>query len=211
MARVIGGTPADPWERQVKKELQMQLPESWVVICDISYSWRENSGFIRDGQADFAILVPHRGLVILEVKGSRGVSVSASGEWMLTKRNGDEISIAPPPEQATKNLHNLTTKLADLLGYKNFPGLFGWMVVYPNGLVKGPLEMYHPNSVVSKRDMGSLKKVILASLTDRGSDRTGNQFDLNLMNKCATFLVNGNFVVEHIDTNLDADETERCL
>ena len=56
--------------------------------------------------------------------------------------------------------------------------------------------------------MGSLRKVILATLDDRGDDKTGQSFDRDLMERCATFLVNGNFIVEPTDTSLDADETE---
>ena len=74
--------------------------------------------------------------------------------------------IAPPPKQATRNSHNITKKLADLLGFDSFI-LFGWIVAYPNGNVVGPLDTHHPNSVLSKRHMTSLKKAVLATLGER--------------------------------------------
>lgn len=207
MARIIGGSPSDRWERVVKRELQRQLPDDWIVVCDVSYSWREEAGYIRDGQADFVVLVPDKGLVVIEVKGSRGISVTDDGDWLLIKRDGSKQKITPPPEQATRNSHNLTRKLANLLELKFFPGLFGWVVVYPNGNVTVPLDMYHPNSVVSKRDIGSLKNVVLTTLRDRGSESLGTQFNRSTADICGKFLVNGNFIVEPTDTELESDET----
>lgn len=176
-------------------------------MCDVSYSCREEAGYIRDGQADFVVLAPDRGLVVVEVKGSRGISVTDDGDWLLMKTDGSREKITPPPKQATRNSHNLTSKLADLLGYKHFPGLFGWIVVYPNGNVTGSLDLYHPNSVVSKRDIGSLKKIVLTTLQDRGADRVGKQFSKSLVDRCGKFLVNGNFIVEPVDTELESRET----
>jgi|OM-RGC.v1.001290349 hypothetical protein len=207
VARVIGGSPSDRWEKVVKRELQRQLPDDWIVVCDVSYSCREEAGYIRDGQADFVVLVPEKGLVVIEVKGSTGISVTDAGDWLLIKRDGSKQKITPPPEQATRNSHNLTSRLADLLGHKFFPGLFGWVVVYPNGKVTGALDMYHPNSVVSKRDIGSLKKVVLTTLRDRGPESLATQFSRSLAEKCGKFLVNGNFIVEPTDTELESEET----
>lgn len=207
MAKVIGGSPSDRWEQVVKRELQRQLPDDWIVVCDVSYSWREEAGYIRDGQADFVVLAPNKGLVVIEVKGSRGISVTDGGDWLLHKRDGSKQKITPPPEQATRNSYNLTSKLADLLGHKFFPGLFGWVVVYPNGNVTGPLDMYHPNSVVSKRNLGSLKKIVLTTLRDRGPESLAVQFNRSLAEKCGKFLVNGNFIVEPTDTELESEET----
>ncbi len=207
MARVIGGSPSDRWEKVVKSELQRQLPDDWIVVCDVSYSCREEAGYIRDGQADFVVLVPEKGLVVIEVKGSTGISVTDAGDWLLIKRDGSKQKITPPPEQATRNSHNLTSRLADLLGHKFFPGLFGWVVVYPNGNVTGALDTYHPNSVVSKRDIGSLKKIVLTTLRDRGPESLATQFSRSLAEKCGKFLVNGNFIVEPTDTELESEET----
>ena len=207
MARVIGGSPSDRWEQLVKRELKRQLPDDWTVVCDVSYSWREEAGYIRDGQADFVVLVPDKGLVVIEVKGSRGILVTDAGDWLLIKRDGSQQKIPPPPEQATRNSYNLTSKLAALLDQKSFPGLFGWVVVYPNGNVAGALDMYHPNSVVSKRDLGSLKKIVLTTLQDRGSEGLGSKFSQSFADKCSKFLVNGNFIVEPTDTELESEET----
>ena len=173
---------------------------------DISYSWREIR--LRSRRASrFCSTSSQKGLAVVEVKGL-GVFLFLLREiGFLPSKTGQ--SSKPPPEQATRNLHNLTSKLAELLGLDYFPWLFGWLVTYPNGVVSGSLDMYHPNSVVGKKDMGSLRKVILATLDDRGDDKTGQSFDRDLMERCATFLVNGNFIVEPTDTSLDADETEK--
>ena len=153
--------------------------------------------------------------MVVEVKGSRGISVSDNGDWLLIKKDGSKQKITPPPEQATRNSYNLTSRLADLVGHKFFSGfvwlggrLPQWERYRPSGPPPPPPPpLYPPNSVVSKRDLGSLKKIVLTTLRDRGPESLAVQFNRSLAEKCGKFLVNGNFIVEPTDTELESEET----
>ena len=81
MPRVIGPVPSDKWEKEVRRQLLKQLPDNWVVICSVSWALRNDIGAVRDGEADFVVLVPELGLAVLEVKGSKLVRVDENGIW----------------------------------------------------------------------------------------------------------------------------------
>ena len=65
-----------------------------------------------DGEADFVLLHPGIGVVVLEVKGGR-LAVEA-GQWISVDRNGDEHRIKNPYEQATESKHTLRRKFEAL-------------------------------------------------------------------------------------------------
>ena len=81
MPRVIGPVPSDKWEKEVRRQLLKQLPDNWIVICSVSWALRNDIGAVRDGEADFVVLVPELGLAVLEVKGSKLVRVDENGIW----------------------------------------------------------------------------------------------------------------------------------
>ena len=80
MASVLGVAPTNEAERKVLKQLQQQLPEDWIVLPSVSWALRQN-GYVRDGEADFVVLVPNQGLVVLEVKGTKEFEVREDGRW----------------------------------------------------------------------------------------------------------------------------------
>ncbi len=87
MARVIGSTPGDRWEREVLNQFKVQLPDAWLVLSGVSWSRQgPNDGwrYVRDGQADLVVLVPRLGMVVVEVKGSRVFRIGEDGRWYRT-------------------------------------------------------------------------------------------------------------------------------
>ena len=120
MPLVHGYIPADVWEREVLSEMKKRFPADWVVISNVNYIWTDSS-FRRDGQADFVVLVPNVGMAIVEVKGSRGIIIDEKGKWLRKERDGRYVVLPePPPEQASRNCHNLRHKISSLLGEKDF-------------------------------------------------------------------------------------------
>jgi len=210
--RVIGNLPADIWEREVLRHLRRMLPPDWVVVTDVGYGWKNEAGYVRDGQADFVVLVPGKGLVVLEVKGSKGIYVGEDGRWHRLDFRGQRHQLeSPPPVQANNNMHNLTSKLSSIFGLNEFPGLYGWLVVYPNGDITGSIDTYFPNTVLGKKDLHKIKSAILGVLEERGSPGVGNAFTEVFVDKSAHCLVNGNFVVKPVDTELEASADEDAI
>ena len=212
MPRLIGPVPSDKWEREVRSQLSKQLPDSWVVICSVSWALKDGFGPVKDGEADFVILAPDLGLVVLEVKGSKSVYVDENGTWYRRDFSGREIKLKEsPPEQANRNLHTLTKVVKDelFLGESDaFPGLHAWVVVYPNGEVEGKIDLYDDSTLVTKSRMHQLGGAIRNALLSKGRENTGKKFSRELVGDAAKILTNQRFRVVKVDTELDADEDE---
>lgn len=112
MARYIGlgeSKPSEDSENRVATALR-RLPEDWIVLHHVSWQSRR-SGRQGDGEADFVVLHPKRGLLVIEVKGG-GIEIH-EGRWSTTDRRGDDYKIKNPYEQATASKHALLAWLKE--------------------------------------------------------------------------------------------------
>ena len=74
MPKVIGPSPHNRWENEVLKAFRQQLPADWVVMPSVGWTLRKDD-YVKDGEADFVVLAPGLGLVVIEVKGSKEFKV----------------------------------------------------------------------------------------------------------------------------------------
>ena len=213
MTKIIGPVTSDKWEREVRRQLENQLPSDWTVVCNVSWALRNESGYVRDGQCDFVILAPNLGMAILEVKGSRTVRVNSDGIWCRTEFNrrtgveGPEVAIKEaPPEQANRNMHTLVELLCKEYKFQKFPGAFSFLVAYPNGEVHGVLDLYDNSTIVTKSKMSYLMRCLSDSLKVRGALDNGKKFTHELAFKFSQTLSNSRFIVKSVDTQLDVQE-----
>lgn len=129
MARYIGlgsDEPIEDSERRVADALR-RLPDGWIVLHHVSWQ-SKRGGRQGDGEADFIILHPRKGLVVVEVKGG-GIDVE-HGRWMSTDRFGKRHYIKNPFEQAIASKHALVGWLRDHgLGSRV---RVGHAVIFPN-------------------------------------------------------------------------------
>ena len=212
MAKVLGPITADRWEREVRRQLQSQLPDDWIVVCNVSWALRTGAGYVKDGQCDFVVLAPGLGLAVVEVKGSWSVRVGSDGVWYRLERgdartgqNEKEVAITePPPEQANRNMHTLAGIVARYLNLAEFPGGYAFLVAYPNGIVEGPPELYDPSTIIDKLRMGNLTRSIENALVARGAKRESGRFPVDEAKKSAECLTNGRFIVKTVDAPLDS-------
>ncbi|KQZ73912.1 nuclease [Sphingopyxis sp. Root214] len=112
MARYIGlgsDQPIEDSERRVAEALR-RLPDGWVVLHHVSWQ-SKRGGRQGDGEADFIVLHPRKGVIVLEVKGG-GIDVDR-GRWITTDRFGKRHDIKNPYEQATASKHALVGWLRD--------------------------------------------------------------------------------------------------
>jgi len=213
LSKIIGPVTSDKWEREVRRQLENQLPSDWIVVCNVSWALRNEFGYVRDGQCDFVVLAPNLGMAILEVKGSRSVSVGSDGIWYRTEFNrrtgseGPAIAIKEaPPEQANRNMHTLAELLCKEYNLNHFPGAFSFLVAYPNGEVKGITALYDKTTIVTKSRMGQLQKCLIDSLKLRGALESGKKFTYEIALKFSQTLSNSKFIVQGVDTPLDVLE-----
>ncbi len=214
MPRLIGRITADKWEREVRRELASQLPSDWIVVCNVSWTYAPGGDRPKDGQSDFVILVPELGMAILEVKGSRGVRVADDGIWYrqeIIRRTGQvtaETAIdEPPPEQASRNMYTLARIVSDRLPRSTFPGVYAYLVAYPNGKVAGEPSLFDRTTIVDSRDIHRLASRIKQVLVARTPDEAGrSEFTAEMAARVAAILGNVGFQIEGHDTPLDARE-----
>lgn len=162
LARYIGlgsDEPIEDSERRVADVLR-RLPDGWIVLHHVSWQ-SKRGGRQGDGEADFIILHPGKGLIVLEVKGG-GVDVE-HGRWMTTDRFGKRHDIKNPFEQAIASKHAL-------VGWLRNHGLgsrvrVGHAVVFPHMETipaLGPAAQ--PQITFSKADLLDIDATVLRCL-----------------------------------------------
>ena len=91
-------------ERLVFREAERRLPQKWIAIHSLHLSTTDSSGS-QEGEADFVILDPARGALVLEVKGG-GIKRTGDG-WFSIDRRGDQHPIKNPGAQAGTAAHKI--------------------------------------------------------------------------------------------------------
>ncbi len=149
MARLIPKIPLDEIslkpERDVARALIEQLPPDSVVYH--SYPWlkpdRNTRGntILREGEADFVIVMPEVGLLVLEVKGGTILYDPENRLWHRLLADGCQRDINDPFEQARRNTYALRDTIIKVSfpGEKTLPCPFGYAVVFPDCIYSGPL------------------------------------------------------------------------
>jgi hypothetical protein len=105
MARYIGiggDLPEERSERLVAAALKT-LSDDWIVIHHVAWQ-SKRAGKQGDGEADFVLLHPRRGILVVEVKGG-GIDIR-DGRWTTKNRYGRIYEINPF-EQAVVSKHAL--------------------------------------------------------------------------------------------------------
>lgn len=118
MARMIPALTAEQLrafrsraEARFYEVCQEQLPDDVVVIYSAEWIYRDQQGRVREGEADFTILIPQSGVFAVEVKGG-GVAFDASaGKWYSVDRTSQRNLIKDPFKQASSERHALLYQL----------------------------------------------------------------------------------------------------
>lgn len=125
-------------ERKVAEALCSQLPDNVIVFH--SYPWlRPERDFnrpgiptvLREGEADFVIVHPRYGIMVVEVKGGHLQYDSASQRW---DRVGATHPVKDPFLQAAKNLRSIEESIKQRCfgGYTQLPFSRARCVVFPH-------------------------------------------------------------------------------
>ena len=112
-----------------------QLPEDTVVIYSVTWLYRDDRGYINEGEADFTVLRPNLGVIAVEVKGGGIRFDPATGAWTSRDRAGAVNSIKDPFRQASKERHALIDQITGHANWHQFKGgspTFGHAVMFPD-------------------------------------------------------------------------------
>lgn len=99
-------------ERHLFREFRQQLPDDWIVMHGVGWLTRQRR---RDamGEADFVIVHPKRGILVLEVKGGRIHGEWSDEGWTSVDGHGMSHPIKNPIKQAERSKWDLKAKLAE--------------------------------------------------------------------------------------------------
>lgn len=108
------------------------LPDAYVVYYSIHWLFLPDTRGIKEGEADFIIAHPQKGIIVLEVKGG-GIRFSAEdGQWYSRDFFGNEHEIKDPVQQGSSNFHQLLKQLQQLPGWPDTFLNIGNAVCFPD-------------------------------------------------------------------------------
>lgn len=108
-------------ERKVAEALCQQFPRRVLIFHSYPWMrperdlWRSGNEVLREGEADFVVVHPSYGILVVEVKGGKMSFSPESGQWY---RTGATHKVKDPFEQASKNMR----ALEDLMRRRSFAG-----------------------------------------------------------------------------------------
>lgn len=165
MARLIPAISVDEIslkpERDTARYLVEGLPDNVVIYH--SYPWlrserNDKSGKVtlKEGEADFVVVIPDLGFLIVEVKGGTIDFDPDDHAWYRLLYTGNRKQIKDPFKQANGNMHELKRRIVDRAfpGQKTPPCAFGYAVVFPDCDYQGSVPPGADDSIIlSAKDL----------------------------------------------------------
>jgi hypothetical protein len=122
------GKGGEDAEHKVFAALRDDLPDEWEVFHQVSWLERDAATGAADGEIDFVVAHPDRGIVCLEVKGF-GVECR-HGQWSRLK-DGRRERMEDPFKQALDHRYNLERKIAKRDGWRKGELFLAHAVCFP--------------------------------------------------------------------------------
>lgn len=124
------------------------LPDRYVVFYSVHWQAHSATWGVSEGEADFFIVHPDMGIIVLEVKGG-GIRYDAfNDQWYSHSEGGNVYPIKDPIEQGRRNHYNLLKKLEALPGWPVGAINIWHAVCFPDTYTRGknlkpdlPIEM----------------------------------------------------------------------
>lgn len=210
MAKIFGRPPDNKAEERVVLSLKDQLPADWLIIPSVRWA-KQLAKRLGDGEADIVVLAPGLGMLVIEVKGTKEFRVMESG-WERFE-NGRWIQLdRTPVEQATSNVYDLKKIVCEAVGWgENFPGLYGWLVVYPNGYANLVPALFDHRTLATRQHMKRLHASARDALVARGPASVGEQFTPAVMEAAAKVLTSSEFRIMPADGEEEVAEDKDTI
>ena len=149
------GIPAS--EKRVFEGLK-KLSDDWVVVHGLQFIVPARGKVPpRNGEADFVLIHPRQGLIVLEAKGGR-YEVD-HGTWYTFPGGERQPMDRSPFDQARKNRYDLADHILQQTGIRVLP--FGHAVAFTDGAPRGELGPEAPKAiVVDGRELADLPAAV---------------------------------------------------
>jgi hypothetical protein len=157
MAKLIPSTMQDrrsEAEAKMFTALGRALSDDWTVLHHVQWLQKRPGRDSPDGEADFVIVHPDRGALVLEIKGGRVRYEAASGQWFTSGSELDDVKIHDPVGQARDATYALHRFARSLPGWPQRWGPVAYAVCFPDGTLSGAaLPHVQPEIVLDARDL----------------------------------------------------------
>jgi len=154
-------------ERRLYEAFREALDDDYTVFHSVAWQSQDKRGRARDGETDFVIAHPQRGVLILEAKEGTIRCDPSTGRWTSMVPDGEAFTIRNPFEQAKESKYILREQLKSMLGVTSWQIYIGHAVAFPDVVVGQ--ELLGPDKpreiVLDATDLGDL-----AAWVDRALD-----------------------------------------
>jgi len=130
-------------ERELYAAFQSQLPDDFVVFHSVCWQVRDTRSGVRDGEADFVVVHPDFGILLVEAKGGRIRYDGRTGQWF-----SNENPIKDPFEQGREGKYSLLEKLKEHPYWRDRWVTMGNAAAFPDVAVKGDLRLDAPRELI---------------------------------------------------------------
>lgn len=145
-----------PAEHKLYEAFRASLADSYRVFHSVAWQARSGRYGARDGEADFVIVHPQQGILVVEVKGGQIRYDGPSGRWLQNNRDMGK----DPFEQAKRSLYHLKRTLEEQAYWKNRVLTYAHAVAFPDVVVPDyPLTLQAPRALIfDKRDLQNVTR-----------------------------------------------------
>jgi hypothetical protein len=126
-------------ERKLYKAFRDELDQSYTVFHSVAWQSLDGEGRPRDGEADFVIAHPQRGILVLEAKGGAIEYDPSTDCWTSTSRHGQVYEIRDPFAQVRYSKYALEERLQIMLHRPARRINIGHAVAFPDVVVGAAL------------------------------------------------------------------------
>jgi hypothetical protein len=123
-------------ERQLYKAFRDKLEDDYIVFHSVAWLSQDRQGRPRDGEADFVIAHPQRGILVMEAKGGIIHHSPDTNKWNSTDPNGQTYDIKDPIGQAGFSKHSLRIHLTQRIQEPGRRINIGQAVAFPEVMVQ---------------------------------------------------------------------------
>lgn len=99
-------------EKRIYEILSKRLPQSFTVFWSVSWLAKRRTTGMTDGEADFVVVHPEHGVLIIEIKGGSIKRDGLTKKWTSTDRDGVTYDI-DPFAQVKRQFYSLRDKLRE--------------------------------------------------------------------------------------------------
>lgn len=140
-------------ERKLHAALK-SLSKAYTIYYSVHWQSDPSNWGIGEGEADFVVVHPDKGVIVIEVKGGSIRFDAANNQWYSRAASGQEYEIKDPMDQASRSHHELERQLKSLPGWGTQGINFKHAVCFPDVFLtgKGRLKPDLPRELILDHD-----------------------------------------------------------